>query len=83
LVYLAVFSRFTESPVLHNSVLAVLLKKIIFPHKKILSLWILQDCGVREKKKKRINSKKQIEKKMINIIKTMCNPDATTGVTEH
>jgi len=52
LVYLAVFSRFTESPVLHNSVLAVLLKKIIFPHKKILSLWILQDCGVREKKKK-------------------------------
>ena len=53
------FSRFTESPVLHNSVLAVLLKKIIFPHRKFLILWILQDWGVREKAKKESFQKTQ------------------------
>ena len=63
LVYLVVFiPRFTESPVLHNSVLAVLLMKIIFPHKKILSLWIFQDWGVRENTKKESVQKNQQKK---------------------
>jgi len=57
------FPVFTESPILHNSVLAVLFKKIIFLHRKFLILWIMQDCGVTEKTKKRISSKESIEKK--------------------
>jgi len=71
--YLAVFSSFYRIPCLHNSVLAVLFKKIIFLHRKFLILWIMQDWGVTEKTKKKKNQLKRVNrKKMINIIKTVC-----------
>ena len=62
LVYLAVFiSRFTESPVLHNFVLAVLLKKIIFHIRKFRASGFCK-IEVLEKRKKKKSVKKKIEK---------------------
>ena len=49
---LAVFSSFYRNSYFTYSVLAVLFKKIIFPHRKFLILWIMQDWGVTEKTKK-------------------------------
>ena len=58
-VFLSSFSRIS---CFTYSVLAVLFQKIIFPHRKFLILWNMQDWGVTEKTKKKISSKESIEK---------------------
>ena len=84
LLYHSVFiSRFRESSVLHHFVLADFANENYNTHKKFLSLWILQDYGVSKRKKKENQFKKTNRKKMINITKTVCNHDATTGESEH
>ena len=81
--YILLFFRDLQNPLFCITLCWMFCLRKSFSH--IRKFWSSGFCKIEvlQKRKKKNQFKKTNRKKMINIIKTVCHPDATTGVTEH